>query len=442
MAVHVSFHWLGIGEEYTGVFNANVSESGRAKTNWGTAYEWSLSVDRRWHVSFLSLCDNGQRFAPGYGPWVSLDLMRLEVENLKTIQADCTWEGDIGLSYNNGQASGSPNYEFNSPFSKTLPKSTLTRSKVWPCDLWMLIAHERISGSWNTSPLTIYVQAGRKRGRTCNLDACTSPLGSSILNVSGMTSTLLCDPLAIKKSTSGYFFATPRAAAFFVLVPVPPRVLVPEIASACSFAYSAGSTKEWTLPILPFTSVSSVFLISMTCAPIRNLRCRTARKFSRSFSRACCIADPPSTAVYSCSSTPTRPAMRRWLEESTSERIGNLNEEVSIPIVSHRREHWQFCWFHPIWVMDRPRQCLKVPNRLRGQFSEPHLVQNADKFCARVSFITIGLQKWRTHSRLSDGKPVWGYTCWVRTLSSAEPRMQTLHRLSSWPAEVGRNHQW
>ena len=35
----------------------------------------------------------------------------------------------------------------NAPFSKTLARSTLTRSSVWPCDLCIDIAHDRISGS-------------------------------------------------------------------------------------------------------------------------------------------------------------------------------------------------------------------------------------------------------------------------------------------------------
>ncbi|RAH65764.1 uncharacterized protein BO66DRAFT_196804 [Aspergillus aculeatinus CBS 121060] len=80
------------------------------------------------------------------------------------------------------------------PFSNTLPRSTLTRCRVWPCALWMDSAQARISG-------------------TCWRCACTSPLGSSIFHVSGWQSRCRSVPSGCTKHTSGHLRVVTAAPA-------------------------------------------------------------------------------------------------------------------------------------------------------------------------------------------------------------------------------------
>ncbi|KAL4936661.1 hypothetical protein BDV06DRAFT_216500 [Aspergillus oleicola] len=75
------------------------------------------------------------------------------------------------------------------PFSKTLPRSTLTRCNVWPCALWIDKAHARISG-------------------TCCRWAWTSPLGSSIFQLSGWQRRCRSVPSGWMKQTRGHFRVT------------------------------------------------------------------------------------------------------------------------------------------------------------------------------------------------------------------------------------------
>lgn len=76
-------------------------------------------------------------------------LVSVEVQNLETFQRSSTRERDVCLTYTKlGQCGGHYDLYNIAPFSKTFPKSTLTRSRVCPWDLWILIAHAKISGSY------------------------------------------------------------------------------------------------------------------------------------------------------------------------------------------------------------------------------------------------------------------------------------------------------
>ena len=78
---------------------------------------------------------------------VTTYLFRVKIEDLKAFEGRGTGEGNVRLAYAR-KLDGVKEELLYIPFSKTLPKSTFTRSSVCPCDLWMLIAHDKISGSY------------------------------------------------------------------------------------------------------------------------------------------------------------------------------------------------------------------------------------------------------------------------------------------------------
>ena len=108
-------------------------------------------------------------------------------------------------------------------------------------------------------------------------------------------------------------------ASLLLLTGLPPRI------SSSFSSGAAGSTKRRTLPMVPFTSVSSRFLMSITCAPSLRTSRLGAMKLASILSRCCwSVMLPPSEAVYSCS-LPVIPPMRTPLERSTSSRRGKLS---------------------------------------------------------------------------------------------------------------------
>ncbi|KAI0399877.1 hypothetical protein F4802DRAFT_529319 [Xylaria palmicola] len=143
------------------------------------------------------------------------------------------------------------------PFSNTLPRSTLTLSNVWPCALWMDSAHARIRGS-------------------CLRAACTSPVGSSTFQSSWIQRIVRCVPSVAVNRTTGYsrksfLLSESRLNAFILLF----ALSSPPLSSSNALPYSpstqtsnaASAINPSTLPSDPLTSVSSIFLISITWAP-------------------------------------------------------------------------------------------------------------------------------------------------------------------------------
>ncbi|KAI5919264.1 hypothetical protein F4810DRAFT_510800 [Camillea tinctor] len=139
------------------------------------------------------------------------------------------------------------------PFSNTLPRSTLTRSSVWPCALWIESAHARMSGS-------------------CLRAACTSPVGSSTFHSSWMQRRVRCVPSVAVNRTSGYNFESfillsdgrPNDLIFFECASTSASSSDPILSHEFHISKVASFMKPITLPRDPFTKVSSMFLINMT----------------------------------------------------------------------------------------------------------------------------------------------------------------------------------
>ncbi|KAI5860612.1 hypothetical protein GGS23DRAFT_231818 [Durotheca rogersii] len=177
------------------------------------------------------------------------------------------------------------------PFSNTLPRSTLTRSSVWPWALWIESAHARIRGS-------------------CFRRAWTWPLGSSTFQSSGTQRSIRWVPSVVVKRMTGNcwaaipFFKSPRfptSLTSFSLL----NCLILSVKRAASAASTASLSADqisnvdslmnaMTFPREPFTRVSSKFLISITWAPFRRSIALGAIMFDSNLSRT--AGSPESTA--------------------------------------------------------------------------------------------------------------------------------------------------
>ncbi|KAI8623069.1 hypothetical protein F5Y19DRAFT_468798 [Xylariaceae sp. FL1651] len=111
---------------------------------------------------------------------------------------------------------------------------------------------------------------------SCLRDACTSPVGSSTFQSSGMHKMMRCVPSVAVKRTTGYsrrsFMISPsRLNALIFLLELPSASISSSKPAACSFIAQfskvASPMNPMTLPREPLTRVSSIFFISMTWAP-------------------------------------------------------------------------------------------------------------------------------------------------------------------------------
>ncbi|KAJ6627366.1 hypothetical protein B0H10DRAFT_382580 [Mycena sp. CBHHK59/15] len=231
----------------------------------------------------------------------------------------------------------------NRPFSKTLPRSILTRCMVWPWLLWIEIAHARMRG-------------------ICMRRASTAPCESSTRNSSRTRRTAsVLDPSSAGNSTKGYrsssldvelgfsvplflgasvftFQLPPATTEMFSLsslLDIPSSGVCP---SSCNRTILIGAVPLFiefpalpctsfclqnpsTLPTLPLTNRSSRFLISITWAPVLSLSSLGAIMLLRSFPRCSVGADPESRDVKTWRFA-VRAERRVELACSTSSRIG------------------------------------------------------------------------------------------------------------------------
>ncbi|KAI1361600.1 hypothetical protein F5Y08DRAFT_330706 [Xylaria arbuscula] len=112
---------------------------------------------------------------------------------------------------------------------------------------------------------------------SCLRDACTSPVGSSTFQSSGIHRMMRCVPSVAVKRTTGYsrkslVFSRSRLKALIFLFELPSTPIssssspAPDSVDAqCSNVASA--INPITLPSEPLTRVSSMFLMSITWAP-------------------------------------------------------------------------------------------------------------------------------------------------------------------------------
>ncbi|KAI0528360.1 hypothetical protein GGR58DRAFT_519104 [Xylaria digitata] len=111
---------------------------------------------------------------------------------------------------------------------------------------------------------------------SCLRDACTSPVGSSTFQSSGMHRIVRCVPSVAVKRTTGYSrrsftFSGSRLNALIFFFELPSKPISSSEPVLCSFIAQlsnvASAINPITLPSEPLTSVSSMFLMSITWAP-------------------------------------------------------------------------------------------------------------------------------------------------------------------------------
>ncbi|KAK4123836.1 hypothetical protein N657DRAFT_429633 [Parathielavia appendiculata] len=135
---------------------------------------------------------------------------------------------------------------------------------------------------------------------TCLRAACVSPVGSCTFQSSGRHRMRRCVPSTAWKATIGYFLSSPLVeVSNRALVNARTRLLVSDSTSEESSSPFCNSNlamdiKSITVPREPLTSVSSMFLISMTWAPFFSSMLGGAIMFARSLSRI--LMSPSSTA--------------------------------------------------------------------------------------------------------------------------------------------------
>ncbi|KAI1755309.1 hypothetical protein F4782DRAFT_399324 [Xylaria castorea] len=110
----------------------------------------------------------------------------------------------------------------------------------------------------------------------CLRDACTSPVGSSTFQSSGMQRMTLWVPSVAVKRTTGYSrrsftFSSSRLNALIFFLELPSTPISSSKPVSCSLIAQvsnvASAMNPTTLPREPLTSVSSMFLMSITWAP-------------------------------------------------------------------------------------------------------------------------------------------------------------------------------
>lgn len=166
-------------------------------------------------------------------------------------------------------------------------------------------------------------------------ETCTSPFGSSTLNVSRWTISAFDPPPGNCHLTTGHSSIFPssinfcfRSAASF------PAFVVKSWRSSCLMIspslsippYRAGSQNPMTRPMDPFTKYSLTFLSIMTCESMHSSISPGAMKFARTFSRCAGSSRVPPSLAPNLMRFPVNWLIRERFDRSTSSRLGNLRD--------------------------------------------------------------------------------------------------------------------